>query len=167
MSNLRTAVIGVGYLGNFHAQKYAAIPGSKLVGVVDTDPDRAAQVAASCSCQAFRDYRDLIGQVDAVSVVVPTRFHHQVAREFLANNVHVLIEKPITTTIEQADELITLADDRGLVIYEFIFAGKRFGFTDSPRASVRPNDQFNRTYVGVRIILRIPRREAGIKTRRA
>lgn len=112
---MRTAVIGVGYLGNFHAQKYASIQGSELVGVVDSDPGRAAQVAESCNCRSYTDYRDLIGQVDAVSVVVPTQYHHQVAREFLANGVHVLIEKPITVTIEQADELISLADEGGLV----------------------------------------------------
>lgn len=115
MSRLRTAVIGVGYLGNFHAQKYAALEGVELVGVVDADVARGAEVAATCSCQAFTDYRELIGKVDAVSVVVPTQYHHQVAKEFLAAGVHVLIEKPITVTIEQADELINLADAAKLV----------------------------------------------------
>lgn len=115
MSRLRTAVIGVGYLGNFHAQKYAALEGVELVGVVDADAARGAEVASACGCQAFTDYRELIGRVDAVSVVVPTQYHHQVAKEFLAAGVHVLIEKPITVTIEQADELISLADAGALV----------------------------------------------------
>lgn len=115
MSGLRAAVIGVGYLGNFHAQKYAALPDAELVGVVDADPTRAGEVAAACGCTAHTDHRELIGRVDAVSVVVPTQFHHQVARDFLAAGVHVLIEKPITTTIEQADELIALADAGKLV----------------------------------------------------
>lgn len=115
MSSLRTAVIGVGYLGNFHAQKYAALEGVELVGVVDASPERAAEVAAACGCGSFTDYRDLIGKVDAVSVVVPTQYHYEVAREFLAVGVHVLIEKPITVTIEQADELIALADTNRLV----------------------------------------------------
>ncbi len=115
MSRLRTAVIGVGYLGNFHAQKYAALEGVELIGVVDADADRAAEVAAACGCQPFTDYRALIGKVDAVSVVVPTQYHYQVAQEFLAAGVHVLIEKPITVTIEQADELISLADAGKLV----------------------------------------------------
>jgi predicted dehydrogenase len=115
MSTLRTAVIGVGYLGNFHAQKYAAIPGSKLVGVVDNDPARAAQIATALGTQAYSDHRELIGKVDAVSVVVPTQYHHAVARDFLAAGVHVLIEKPITVTIEEADDLIALAEKRGLV----------------------------------------------------
>ncbi len=110
MNTLRAAVIGVGYLGNFHAQKYAAIPGIELVGVVDNDPKRAAEIAAALGTRAYSDHRELIGLVDAVSVVVPTQYHHSVARDFLAAGVHVLIEKPITVTIEEADELIALAE---------------------------------------------------------
>lgn len=112
---LRTAVIGVGYLGNFHAQKYSAIPNVELVGVADSNPRRAGEVAGALGVTAFSDHRDLIGKVDAVSVAVPTQFHHAVARDFLAAGVHVLIEKPITVTIEEADELIDLAKARGLV----------------------------------------------------
>lgn len=115
MSRLRTAVIGVGYLGNFHAQKYAALPEAELVGVVDSNSARADEVAGNCGCRAYSDYRELIGQVDAVSVVVPTQFHYQVAHDFLTAGVHVLIEKPITVTIEQADKLIAVADAKGLV----------------------------------------------------
>lgn len=115
MSRLRTAVVGVGYLGNFHAQKYATLSDTELVGVVDTEQNRAAEVAKACGCIPFTDYRELIGKVDAVSVVVPTQYHHQVASDFLAAGVHVLIEKPITVTIEQADKLISLADSKHLV----------------------------------------------------
>ncbi len=115
MSKLKTAVIGVGYLGNFHAQKYAAIQDVELVGVVDSDRKRAAEIAAALGTEAFSDHRDLIGKVDAVSVVVPTQFHHAVARDFLAAGVHVLIEKPITVTIEEADELIALAEKNKVV----------------------------------------------------
>lgn len=115
MTALRTAVIGVGYLGNFHAQKYAGLEGVQLVGVVDSDAARGAEIAKNCGCAAYTDYRKLIGQVDAVSVVVPTQYHHQVAMDFLAAGVHVLIEKPITVTIEQADELIALADAQKVV----------------------------------------------------
>lgn len=115
MSTLRTAVIGVGYLGNFHAQKYAALPGVELVGVVDNDPKRAAEIAAAVGTRAYSDHRELIGKVDAVSVVVPTQFHHAVARDFLSAGVHVLIEKPITVTIAEADELIAIADQQQLV----------------------------------------------------
>lgn len=116
MTPLRTAVIGVGYLGAFHAQKYASLPGVELVGVADSNSARAAEVAAASGCRAFDDHRVLLGQVDAVSVVVPTRHHFEIAREFLANNVHVLVEKPITTTIEQADALISLAEAQRLVL---------------------------------------------------
>ncbi len=116
MSRLRTAVVGVGYLGNFHARKYAALTDVELTGVVDSDAARASEVAAACACTAFTDYRELIGQVDAVSVVVPTQYHHQVALDFLNAGVHVLIEKPITVTIEQADELIAVAEDKKLVL---------------------------------------------------
>jgi predicted dehydrogenase len=112
---LRTAVIGVGYLGSFHAQKYAAIPDVQLVGVADSDPSRAREVADSLGVSSHGDHRELIGRVDAVSVAVPTQFHHAVARDFLAAGVHVLIEKPITVTIEEADELISLANRRGVV----------------------------------------------------
>jgi len=115
MSALRTAVIGVGYLGNFHAQKYAAIEGVELVGVVDNDLKRAEEIATKLGTRAYADHRELIGNVDAVSVVVPTQFHHSVARDFLAAGVHVLIEKPITVTIEEADELIALAEKNGAV----------------------------------------------------
>lgn len=112
---LRTAVIGVGYLGNFHAQKYAALPDVDLVGVVDSDPKRAAEIASALGTVAISDHRELLGQVDAVSVVVPTQFHHTVARDFLSSGVHVLIEKPITVTIAEADELIALADQNKVV----------------------------------------------------
>jgi predicted dehydrogenase len=115
MSTLRAAVIGVGYLGNFHAQKYALLPDVELVGIVDNDPVRAAEVATKLGTRAFGDHRELIGLVDAVSVVVPTQFHHAVAKDFLAAGIHVLIEKPITVTIEEADELIALAEQNRAV----------------------------------------------------
>lgn len=115
MSALRTAVIGVGYLGNFHAQKYAAIPEVDLVGVVDNDLKRAEEIAAALGTRAYSDHRELIGHVDAVSVVVPTQYHHAVARDFLSAGVHVLIEKPITVTIAEADELIALAEQNRAV----------------------------------------------------
>ncbi len=112
---LRTAVIGVGYLGQFHAEKYAQLPDSELVAVVDTDMNRAAEVAAKVGASPCADYRELLDRVDAVSIVVPTQYHFEVARAFLDRGVHVLLEKPITTTIEEADELIRIADERKAV----------------------------------------------------
>jgi predicted dehydrogenase len=119
---LRAAVIGVGYLGRFHAQKYAALSaaegGVELVGVVDAHPETAQRVAKELGVAAFTDYRELLagGLVDLVSVASTTESHHAVARDFLAAGVHVLVEKPITVTVEQADELIALADAKHLVL---------------------------------------------------
>ena len=115
MNTLRAAVIGVGYLGNFHAQKYSTIKDVDLVGVVDSDPVRSAKIASTLGTATYSNHLDLIGKVDAVSVVVPTHFHHAVARDFLAAGVHVLIEKPITVTIAEADELIALAGEKKVV----------------------------------------------------
>ena len=115
MKKFKTAVIGVGYLGQFHAEKYAALPDSELAGVVDTDPKRAEEVAQKVGTKAFSDYRELIGKVDAVSIVVPTQYHFEVARAFLEAGVHVLLEKPITTTVDEADELIRIAAEKGAV----------------------------------------------------
>lgn len=116
MNKLRVAVAGVGYLGKFHAEKYAARDDVSLVGVVDTDKQAAQKIADKCRTQAFFDYKDLLGKVDAVSVAVPTPHHFAIARDFLENNADVLIEKPITTTLEQADALIELARQKNLII---------------------------------------------------
>ncbi|MDR9433061.1 MAG: Gfo/Idh/MocA family oxidoreductase [Spiribacter sp.] len=109
MSRIRTAVIGVGYLGHFHAQKYAAHPDAELVAVVDADSARAEQVAEALGCLAMTDTSDLIGQIDAASVVSPTRLHHSLALPLIKAGVHLLIEKPITTTLAEADALINAA----------------------------------------------------------
>lgn len=106
---LRTAVIGVGYLGRFHAQKYAQIAGSTLVGVVDANADACAKVAAELGTKAVHDYRELIGAVDAVSLAVPTPMHYAIGCELLKNGIDVLIEKPIATTVAEARELVDLA----------------------------------------------------------
>ncbi|HYE36986.1 Gfo/Idh/MocA family oxidoreductase [Methylocaldum sp.] len=116
MSPLKCAVIGVGYLGKFHAEKYAALPDCELVAVVDTDRQAAQAVAEKTGAQALTDYRELLGGVDSVSIVVPTSLHHQVAKDFLAAGAHVLVEKPITVTVEEADELIRIAEDKRRVL---------------------------------------------------
>lgn len=116
MEPIRVGVIGVGYLGKFHAEKYARMDGVKLAGVVDTNPERAESIAKRLGTEFFADYRDLIDEVDAVSVVVPTPLHFSISRDFLENNVNVLIEKPITETLEEANALIKLADSHGSII---------------------------------------------------
>jgi len=109
MEKIRAAVIGVGYLGRFHAQKYAQLAECTLTGVVDNQTDAASRVAAELGVSAFHDYRDLLGKVDAVSVVTPTPMHFEIARDFLQSGAHVLVEKPITETAAQAEELIGIA----------------------------------------------------------
>ena len=95
MARLRCAVIGVGYLGRFHAQKYAMLDDCELVAVVDTRPEQAQALAQSLNCQALTDYRDLIGRVDVVSVVVPTQGHHEVCAALLRAGIHVLDRKSV------------------------------------------------------------------------
>lgn len=107
---LRVGVVGVGYLGRFHAQKYAALPGVTLVAVVDTNADRAAEIAQEAQTTGLTDYRALFGQVDCVSIAVPTQFHHDVARDFLTHDIDVLVEKPLTATAAEGQELVALAD---------------------------------------------------------
>src|SRR5687768_5514744 len=113
---LRTAVIGVGYLGRFHAQKYAQLPGSKLVGVVDANAEARGKVAAELGTRAVGDYRELFGKVDAVSLAVPTPLHHSIGCDLLRNGIDVLIEKPIATTVSEARELVDLAQTHGRVL---------------------------------------------------
>jgi predicted dehydrogenase len=116
MRKVRTAVIGVGYLGRFHAQKYASLPQSRLVGVVDADAGNRERVAAETQCRAYADYRDVLAEVDAVSIATPTPLHYPIARECLERGVHVLVEKPITTTLEEARDLVDVAARAGRVL---------------------------------------------------
>jgi len=113
---INVAVIGVGYLGQFHAQKYNALPNAHLVAVCDVDIERAKCIAKESNVQAISDYKTLVGQVDAVSIVTPTPYHCEIGEFFLSNGVHVLMEKPITTTIEEADKLIAMAAAKNLVL---------------------------------------------------
>jgi predicted dehydrogenase len=116
LKKTRVAVIGVGYLGKFHAEKYSMHPDADLVGVVDIDGTKAAEVACKLGTKGFNDYRDLIGEVDAVSIVVPTVCHFEVARDFLRNGVHILLEKPITSTLEEAEELVRIAGEKNAIL---------------------------------------------------
>lgn len=119
MGKLRIGVVGTGHLGSFHAKIYSYIKdrtGIDFVGVCDTRKDVAEEVARRYHTSFFTDYHDLLDKVDAVSIVVPTSLHYEIAKDFLSAGKHVLIEKPITKTIEEADELISLADRKGLII---------------------------------------------------
>jgi predicted dehydrogenase len=113
---LRTAVVGVGYLGRFHAEKYAANPGAELVAVVDVDGERARTAAAALGVEAVDDHRALIGRIDCASVAVPTNRHHDVARDLLEAGIDVLVEKPLTATVEEAKALVELAVRGGRIL---------------------------------------------------
>ena len=115
-SALKAAVIGVGYLGKFHAQKFAQIAGADLIAVADVDGEARERVAAELGTEAVGDYRELIGKVDVVSVVVPTPAHFAIAEAFLDSGAHVLVEKPITETVDQATRLIDIARQRDVVL---------------------------------------------------
>ncbi|VAW93396.1 Oxidoreductase, Gfo/Idh/MocA family [hydrothermal vent metagenome] len=115
MQTIKTAVVGVGYLGKFHAEKYNNIPNSKLVAVVDANKQVAQEIAQKLDVQALTNYEQLKNKIDAVSIVVPTQLHFDTAKFFLENGIHVLVEKPITTTVEQASILIELAQKNKLV----------------------------------------------------
>ncbi len=116
MTVLRVGVIGVGYLGHYHAEKYLEAPETVLLGVADLDTDRAQKVAQSLETQAFSDYRQLLPLVEAVSVAVPTSQHFPVVRDCLKAGRHVLVEKPITVNVAEADELVALSRRRGCLL---------------------------------------------------
>jgi predicted dehydrogenase len=109
-------VVGVGYLGKFHAEKYAASDKAALVAVVDSDHARAREVAAPLKTEWLTDYRELFDRVECVSIAVPTRLHHQLARDFLDAGIHVLVEKPLATELVDGKELVELAEAKGLVL---------------------------------------------------
>jgi predicted dehydrogenase len=116
MTTIRAAVVGVGYLGRFHAQKYAQAAGCTLTAVVDPAADAREGVAQEVGTRGVADYRELLGAVDAVSVVTPTSTHFEIARAFLEAGAHVLVEKPVTDTPDEARELIRIARERGRVL---------------------------------------------------
>jgi len=109
-------VVGVGYLGQFHAEKYAKMAGVELVGVVDVIPSRAKEIAKRGHTQPFFHHSELLKRVQAVSIAVPTAFHHAIAKDFFLHGIDVLLEKPISRTLEEADELIRLAESKGLIL---------------------------------------------------
>ncbi len=116
MTKIRTAVIGVGYLGQYHAEKYHQLENSELIAVVDDDLQRAQTIAQKNHCQALTDYKKLFGKIDAVSIATPTQTHFEIANDFLQRGIHVLVEKPIAVTIEQADKLIVTAKEHAVIL---------------------------------------------------
>lgn len=112
--SLRCAVVGTGHLGRFHAQKYAQIKDIDFVGVCDANADSAKKVGEELNVPYFTDANQLIGKVDAVTVAASTRAHYALVKLFLENGIHVHVEKPITVTSKEGEELCRLADAKGL-----------------------------------------------------
>lgn len=115
-STLRVGVVGVGYLGKFHARIYNDLSGAELIGVVDNNPDTAKEIADQYDCDALTDPADLIGKVDLVSIVVPTSLHRDVALPFLNAGIHCLIEKPLAATLDEARELVDAANRNNVIL---------------------------------------------------
>jgi predicted dehydrogenase len=113
---ITTAVVGVGYLGKFHAEKYAVSAKAELVAVVDIDEARAREIGSAVGVESCTDYRSLFGRVKCVSIAVPTRFHYQVARDFIDAGIDVLVEKPLTVDISEARELVDFAARKGVIL---------------------------------------------------
>jgi predicted dehydrogenase len=113
---ISVGVVGVGYLGKFHAEKYAASEKATLVGVVDVNKERVLQIGKNLGTQALTDYRQLFGRVQCASIAVPTQFHHRITRDFLEAGVDVLVEKPLTPDIAEARELVDLAQAKQLIL---------------------------------------------------
>jgi len=116
MSKLKVAVIGTGALGSIHARIYSSLKNVELVGICDTDTKRLSQVSKELNVEGFRDYKKLIGKIDAASIAVPTKAHYSISKELLSAGIHLLIEKPITQTVREADELLDIAKTKRLTL---------------------------------------------------
>ncbi len=109
-------VIGVGHLGQHHARILSELGSCWLAGVVDHDPKRAAHIAKNCKTTAYTDYHELLPQIKAAVVAVPTPLHYLIAKECLQKGLHCLVEKPLCETVEQAEELIHIAQSQNLIL---------------------------------------------------
>lgn len=116
MNPVKVGVIGVGYLGKYHARIYSRMKNVELVGVVDIHEEACQAVAEECNCPAYSNPEDLLGKVDAVSIVVPTVYHLKVAKPFLERGVHMLMEKPISSTLEEGQQIIELAEKNNAIL---------------------------------------------------
>ncbi|MCJ7507873.1 MAG: Gfo/Idh/MocA family oxidoreductase [candidate division Zixibacteria bacterium] len=116
MNRIKTGVIGTGHLGRFHAKVYSQLDGAELVGVYDIDQDKAKKVAIELGTNCFSELNQLLKEIEAASLVVPTSSHFEVGKEILESDVHLLVEKPIAQTVEQAEKLIVLAKEKNLTL---------------------------------------------------
>jgi predicted dehydrogenase len=116
MGKIKVGVVGMGHLGKYHLQKYLLMEEVDIAGVADVQKERAEKAAQTCPCPAFTDHRELLDRVDAVSIAVPTKSHYSIARDFLLAGKDVLLEKPMTDTLPEADELIRMAEEKGRIL---------------------------------------------------
>ncbi|MBI5124123.1 MAG: Gfo/Idh/MocA family oxidoreductase [Candidatus Omnitrophica bacterium] len=116
MDKVKIAVVGVGHLGAIHAKVYSKLDNINLVGVCDCNVERVIEVGKKYHTASYSDYEDLFDKIDAASIVVPTSLHYNIAKDFLNHNIHVLIEKPVTKTLSEAQELIDIAKEKNLIV---------------------------------------------------
>jgi predicted dehydrogenase len=116
LGKLKIAVIGAGHLGKEHARIYSEIPEVNLVGIVDINKDTGEAVARRCNTKYYSSFKEILNKVNAASVVVPTRFHYEITRELLKNGIHVLVEKPMTGTVSEAEDLIKLSKETSTIL---------------------------------------------------
>lgn len=116
MKKLRTAVVGAGKMGAIHAKVYSRLPQSQLVAVIDTDKNKTKKLAEKYNCSAFDECTSILGKVDAVTIAAPTSAHLQLAKIFIENGIAVMIEKPLASSVEQAEEIVALADKHKVVV---------------------------------------------------
>lgn len=135
MKKIRVGVIGAGHLGRFHTLNYAQIPEADLVGVMDVDKEKAERVAAEAQCNPFYSLEEILNQVEAVSVVVPTDLHHEVGQKVMDKGIHCLVEKPIAQNVKEAEDLVQMANDKGVVL--------QVGHIERFNPAIRALDEFN------------------------
>ncbi len=116
MKKVRVAVVGVGHLGSEHARIYFRMKEASLAGVVDSAEERVSKIGKKYRTESFTDYSHLFGKVEAVSIAVPTNLHYRIAKDFLERGIHVLLEKPITQTLNQAEKLISLCQRKKVIL---------------------------------------------------
>lgn len=116
MKKIAVAVVGVGHLGRRHALAYKELENAQLVAVCDTNPEKLAQTSQEAGVPGYQNYQELFPRVQAVSIAVPTQLHYQISHDFLSQNIHVLVEKPFTNTLKEANRLIKLSEKKDLIL---------------------------------------------------
>lgn len=117
MKKVRVAVVGVGRMGQYHVGVYSEIPDVRLIGIADINEMRGKEIAEKYNTKSYSDYKKLLGKVDVASIAVPTSLHYKIAKDFLQAGTNILIEKPMTRSIDEARELFNIAEKKGLTLH--------------------------------------------------